>query len=103
MKNNSVKSSVRDAAKGHFARQGSTATPAAAPVSTRTLVEVPTVNPDKLDNVGFIMACEDGSITQDQFDASAQAFVDSGVWRQLQGSWQRTVRDWADQGLVTVS
>ncbi len=48
------------------------------------------------------MAVEDGSITQEDFDASAQAFVDSGVWHHLQGSWQRAVRDWADQGLVTL-
>lgn len=59
-------------------------------------------NPDQLDTVSFIMAVEDGSITQEQFDASAQAFVDSGVWRSLQGSWQRAVQNWYDYGLVTL-
>lgn len=55
---------------------------------------------DKLDTVDFIMAIEDGSITQEQFDASAQDFVDSGVWRSLQGSWQRAVSSWISNGLV---
>lgn len=59
-------------------------------------------DPDQLDTVSFIMAVEDGSITQEQFDASAQAFVDSGVWRSLQGSWQRAVSNWADNGLVSL-
>lgn len=60
-------------------------------------------SPHKLGTVAFIIACEDGSITQEQFEASAQDFVDSGVWRQLQGSWQRTVRAWAEEGLVSIS
>ena len=54
-----------------------------------------------LDTVGFILACEDGTLTQEQFDASAQQFVDSGVWRSLQGSWQRAVIKWIEDGLVT--
>ena len=53
-----------------------------------------------MDKLDFIMAIEDGSLTQEQFDENAQAFVDSGVWRHLQGSWQRMVMNWADQGLV---
>jgi hypothetical protein len=53
-----------------------------------------------MDQLDFIMACEDGSLTQEQFDDNAQAFVDSGVWKHLQGSWQRMVINWADQGLV---
>ncbi len=57
---------------------------------------------DKLSTLSFIMAIEDGSITQEQFDASAQAFVDSGMWRHLQGFWQRTVLLWASDGLVTI-
>jgi hypothetical protein len=59
------------------------------------------MNADKLDTVGFIMACEDGSLTQEQFDASAQDFVDSGIWKSLQGSWQRAVSQWIEDGLVT--
>lgn len=60
-------------------------------------------NPDFLDGLSFIMACEDGSITEEQFEASAQAFVDSNIWRSLQGSWQRQVHHWAEQGLVTIN
>lgn len=57
---------------------------------------------NKLSTFDFIFAAEDGSLTEEQFDASAQSFVDSGVWRQLQGSWQRTVMSWAEAGLVTL-
>ncbi len=73
-------------------------------MSTPTTItpSAPAVDPDFLDTVGFITAAEEGSLTQEQFDASAQAFVDSGTWRHLQGSWQRNVRDWADQGLVSL-
>ena len=60
-----------------------------------------TQDPDKLDTVAFIIAAEDGSLTRDQFDASAQDFADSGIWRSLQGSWQRTVQSWIEEGLVT--
>jgi hypothetical protein len=56
-----------------------------------------------MDNIDFIIAIEDGTITEEQFEAHAQAFVDSGVWRSLQGSWQRQVQDWAARGLVTIS
>jgi hypothetical protein len=55
-----------------------------------------------MDPIDFIMAVEDGSLTREQFDEHAQAFVDSGVWRSLQGSWQRTVHHWADAGLITL-
>lgn len=58
------------------------------------------LNPDFLDSFSFIMAAEDGTLSDAQFEASAQAFVDSGIWRSLQGSWGRTVHDWARQGLV---
>ena len=54
-----------------------------------------------MDHVSFIMAAEDGTLTQEDFDNHAQAFVDSGIWRSLQGSWQRTVQNWIDSGLVT--
>lgn len=59
-------------------------------------------NPDFLDSLDFIMAAETGTLTQEQFDASAQAFVDSGLWRSLQSSWQSTVLCWARQGLVNL-
>jgi hypothetical protein len=55
-----------------------------------------------MDHVDFIIACEEGSLTQEQFEQHAQAFVDSGVWRGLQGSWQRAVHSWAANGLVTL-
>ena len=55
-----------------------------------------------LDIVDFVIAVENRAITDAEFEASAQAFVDSGVWRGLQGSWQRAVREWASQGLVTL-
>ena len=55
-----------------------------------------------MDHLDFIMAIEDGSITQEMFDEHAQSFVDSGLWRSLQGSWGRMVHHWADNGLVTL-
>jgi len=55
-----------------------------------------------MDSLDFIMACENGELTQEQFEQHAQAFVDSGIWRSLQGSWQRTVMSWADEGLVVL-
>ena len=53
-------------------------------------------------SIDFIIAVEDGTLTQEDFDTYAQQFVDSGVWQQLQGSWQRTVYSWALQGLVNL-
>lgn len=53
-----------------------------------------------MDTLAFIMAIEDGSITEEEFHENAQAFVDSGIWRQLQGSWQRAVLNWVENGLV---
>lgn len=50
----------------------------------------------------FIIAVEDGSITEQEFDNNVQAFVDSGVWMHLQGSWQRAVHEWAEAGIVTI-
>lgn len=55
-----------------------------------------------MDDIDFILAVEDGSITQNQFEANAQAFVDRGTWRHLQGSWQRAVYSWRDAGLITI-
>ena len=55
-----------------------------------------------MDSLDFIMAVEHGTLTHEQFAEHAQAFVDSGVWRSLQGSWQRTVHYWAEHGLVTL-
>lgn len=53
-----------------------------------------------MDPISFIMAVEDGTLTQEEFDQHAQAFVDSGIWRSLQGSWQRMVIGWLNEGLV---
>ena len=55
-----------------------------------------------MDDIDFIMAIEDGSITQEQFESNARAFVDRGTWRHLQGSWQRAVYSWHDAGLITI-
>ena len=55
-----------------------------------------------MDNISFILACESGDLTQEQFDEYAQSFVDSGIWRSLQGSWQRTVHSWVEAGLVSL-
>lgn len=57
---------------------------------------------EKLSSLEFIMLAESGELTQEQFDANAQAFVDSGVWRSLQGSWQRMVMQWVNDGLVAL-
>lgn len=59
-------------------------------------------NPDFLDSFNFILAVECGDLTEAQFEASAQAFVDSNIWRQLQGSWGRTVYEWVGRGLVSI-
>jgi hypothetical protein len=53
-----------------------------------------------MDTLSFIMGVEDGSITEEEFLDNVQTFVDSGVWRNLQGFWQRAVYAWADQGIV---
>lgn len=89
------KPTVHEAAAEHFARQGDTKMPAEPPVSTRT-IERP------FDAMGFVLAVETGALSQEEIEADAQKLVDSGVWRHLQGSWQRTVRDWADAGIVTL-
>lgn len=52
--------------------------------------------------INFITKYEDGSLTEDEFYENVQGFVDSGIWRNLQGSWQRAVYAWADSGLVNL-
>jgi len=56
----------------------------------------------KLSDLAFIIAAEEGTLTAAQFGYNAQRFVDSGTWRHLQGSWQRTVLSWAEEGLVDI-
>ena len=51
-----------------------------------------------MDTLNFIMGIEDGSLSEEEFFDNVQTFVDSGIWRSLQGSWQRMVYAWADQG-----
>ena len=51
-----------------------------------------------MDTVSFIMAIEDGSITEEEFFNNVQDFVDSGIWKSLQGSWQRMVEHWVEAG-----
>jgi uncharacterized cupin superfamily protein len=55
-----------------------------------------------MDYINFIIGIEDGSLTEEEFYDQAQGFVDSGIWKSLQGSWQRMVYAWAEQGLVTL-
>lgn len=55
-----------------------------------------------MDTLHFIMGIEDGSLTEDEFFDNVQGFVDSGIWRSLQGSWQRMVYDWANRGFCTL-
>lgn len=56
-----------------------------------------------MDTIEFIIAVEDGSITEDQFHENVQSFVDSNVWRSLQGYWQRQVEAWESNGLCVIS
>ena len=51
-----------------------------------------------MDILNFIMSIEDGSMSEEDFFANVQEFVNSGIWKSLQGSWQRMVHHWADQG-----
>jgi hypothetical protein len=44
-----------------------------------------------MDTYAFIMGVEDGTLTEEEFFDNVQSFVDSGIWRSLQGSWQRMV------------
>ena len=55
-----------------------------------------------MDTISFIMAVEDGSISQEDFLDNVQEFVDTGVWRSLQGFWQREVNAWADLGWCVI-
>jgi hypothetical protein len=48
------------------------------------------------------MAIEDGTLTNEEFHEHAQAFVDSNVWRSLQGCWQRMIYDWVNAGQVEI-
>lgn len=47
----------------------------------------------------FIIAVEDGTITQEQFSRSVRSFITSGQWLHLQGSWHRQVALWLQEGL----
>lgn len=60
------------------------------------------MNPHYLSDIDFIAACEDGSITPEQFNHNVQRFVDGGIWRSLQGSWQRQVAIWVEDGIVSL-
>ncbi len=60
------------------------------------------MNSNHLDDTAFIIACEDGSISPEQFHHNVQRFVDGGLWRSLQGSWQRQVQIWIDDGIVSL-
>ena len=55
-----------------------------------------------MNHIEFIMGVESGSLTSDQFLENVQDFVDSGVWKSLQGSWQRMVYAWEQSGYCVV-
>jgi hypothetical protein len=55
-----------------------------------------------MDTTSFIIGIEDGTLTEEEFFENAQRFVDSGIWRSLQGSWQRAVHSWAENGWVEI-
>jgi hypothetical protein len=55
-----------------------------------------------MDTLDFIMAVEDGSMDMDTFVENVQDFVDSGIWKSLQGSWQRMVHQWAESGYCEI-
>jgi hypothetical protein len=55
-----------------------------------------------MDTLSFIMAIEDGSMEEEDFFDNVQDFVDTGVWKSLQGSWQRMVHSWVDSGYCTL-
>jgi hypothetical protein len=55
-----------------------------------------------MDTISFIMAVEDGSISQEDFLDNVQEFVDTGVWRSLQGFWQRSVHNWECYGYCVI-
>jgi hypothetical protein len=55
-----------------------------------------------MDTLAFIMGVEDGTLTEEEFFDNVQSFVDSGIWRSLQGSWKRMVLHWADAGYCEI-
>jgi hypothetical protein len=55
-----------------------------------------------MDTLDFIMAVEEGSMDMDTFVENVQDFVNSGIWKSLQGSWQRMVYQWAESGYCDV-
>lgn len=68
--------------------------------ATEAALDAADADPNFLGTLDFIIASEDGSITPEQFEASVQAFVNTGVWRSLQGSWCAAVHRWQAEGLV---
>ena len=54
-----------------------------------------------MNHIDFIMGVEDGTLSNDDFMNNVQSFVDSGVWRHLQGSWQRAVHSWVQLGYAS--
>ena len=75
--------------------------PAAAPASEAWSALVRSLA-SPCDPLDFIIQVESGEASADFVREHAQSFVDSGVWRSLQGSWQRLVHHWAEVGIVTI-
>ena len=55
-----------------------------------------------MDTIEFITSVEDGSISEDDFLDNVQEFVDTDIWQELQGSWQRMVLGWAENGFCSI-
>jgi hypothetical protein len=51
-----------------------------------------------MDHIDFIIGVETGTLSNEEFADNVQSFVDSGIWKNLQGSWQRTVHSWVEAG-----
>lgn len=54
-----------------------------------------------LDLVGSIMAFEAGEMDDDQIIEFAQQLWDTGLWRQLQGSYGRFVHNMLERELIS--
>ena len=51
-----------------------------------------------MDHIDFIIGVENGTLSNEDFTNNVQSFVDSGIWKNLQGSWQRAVHSWVESG-----
>ena len=57
--------------------------------------------PHPFDTVGFVMAYEDGGLSEEEIVEGFQHLIDNGTVWQLQGMYGRTAADLIEQGLCT--